>query len=147
MLLSIAKGETFDHAIEEAGKLGILEANYHFDTLGNDSAWKTVITANSVFGSALKPHDIRFEGVEGLNPEVPGLKYTRLLADIAIQDGKIVASSTLRKLRQSDPLASLKGTGLGYTVYLKGRAPLTVLEFNDGPTETATAVINDLLLL
>lgn len=147
VLLSIAKGETFDHAIEEAGKLGILEANYHFDTLGNDSAWKTVITANSIFGSALKPHNIRFEGVEGLDPEVPGLKYTRLLAEIAVQDGKIVASSTLRKLKQSDPLASLKGKGLGYTVYMNGRAPLTVLEFNDGPTETATAVINDLLLL
>ena len=87
------------------------------------------------------------EGVEGLDPEVPGLKYTRLLAEIAVQDGKIVASSTLRKLKQSDPLASLKGKGLGYTVYMNGRAPLTVLEFNDGPTETATAVINDLLLL
>jgi homoserine dehydrogenase len=147
VLLNIANGETFDHAIEEAGKLGILEANYHFDTLGNDSAWKTVITANSVFGSKLKVNDIIFEGVEGLSPEVADLKYTRLLADIEIQDGKLVASSTLRKLEPSDPLASLKGTGLGFTVYMKGRAPLTVLEFSDGPTETATAVINDLLLL
>ena len=80
VLLSIAKGETFDHAIEEAGKLGILEANYHFDTLGNDSAWKTVITANSIFGSALKPHNIRFEGVEGLDPSVTrgrGAHYLR----------------------------------------------------------------------
>lgn len=147
VLIKVSGGDTFDHAISEAGKLGILEANYHFDTLGNDSAWKTVITANSIFGSSLRASDIRFEGVERLDPGSADLKYTRLLADIGIQEDKIVASSVLRKLDPSDPLATLKGTGLGFTVYLKGRAPLTVLEFNDGPTETATAVINDLLLL
>jgi len=147
VLLKMAEGTSFEHAIEDAGKLGILEANYHFDTLGYDSAWKTVITANSVFGGTLKAGDIRFEGVEGIDPDRPGLKNTRLLADIGSESGNLEASSTLRELEPSDPLASLKGTGLGFTVYMKGRAPLTVLEFKDGPIETATAVINDLLLL
>lgn len=147
VLLKVAKGDTFDHSIEEAGKLGILEANYHFDTLGYDSAWKTVITANSVFGSRLRAGDIVFEGVEGMDPKSVDLENTRLLAEVELQDGKLAASSKLKKLDPSDPLASLKGKGLGFTVYMKGRAPLTVLEYNDGPTETATAVINDLLLL
>ncbi len=142
----MSEGGTFGSAIEKAKVLGILETDYHFDTLGLDSAWKTVIVANSVFGANLSVKDIQFDGVEDLSNSSEKLTQMRLLADVKLDQGKITATSVLRELDRGDPLSMLKGQGLGYTVHMADRAPLTVLEFKDGPNETAYAVANDILL-
>ena len=147
VLLSIASGKSFDASIEEAKKFGILEADYHFDTLGIDSAWKTVIIANSVFDAKIKPSDVRYDGVEDLSAIHGNLEEYRLLSRVNMVSGKIEASSSLVKVKPDDPILSLKDRGLGFTVGLKDRSPMTLLESSDGPVETAGAVLNDLLEL
>lgn len=147
VLLSTASGKTFDASIEEAKKFGILEADYHFDTLGIDSAWKTVIIANSVFGANLKPTDVKYDGVEDLSGIHDNLEDYRLLSNVNRISGKVEASSFLVKLQPDDPIMTLKGRGLGFTVGLKDRSLMTLLESSDGPLETAGAVLNDLLEL
>lgn len=147
VLLSIASGKTFDEAINDAKKFGILEADFHFDTLGIDSAWKTVIIANSVFGTNLKPSDVKYDGVEDLSKIQNNLADYRLLSSVKRINGKIDAESVLVKLNPDDPVINLKGRGLGFTIGLKDRSPMTLLESSDGPIETAGAVLNDLLEL
>lgn len=147
VLLSMASGRSFNESIEEAKKYGILEADYHFDTLGIDSAWKTVIIANSVFDAKIKPSGVRYDGVEDLSAIHGNLEEYRLLSSVNRASGKIEASSSLVKVKPDDPILSLKGRGLGFTVGLRDRSPMTLLESSDGPVETAGAVLNDLLEL
>ena len=75
------------------------------------------------------------------------LEEYRLLSSVNRASGRIEASSSLVKVKPDDPILSLKGRGLGFTVGLRDRSPMTLLESSDGPVETAGAVLNDLLEL
>lgn len=146
ILKRVASGVSLEKSLEEARAHGTLEAEYHFDTMGFDSAWKTVIAANSIFGQDFTPEDINFEGVEDLAEAGNVNPSQRLVSNIVKTRSGVEASSKIMELAEDDPLLNLGDTGLGFTVTLDNRTPVTVAETYDGPTDTASAVLNDLLL-
>lgn len=147
LLKRSAAGRSFEESLDDARSKGTLETNYHFDTLGFDSAWKTVIVADSIFGQKFSPQDIVFEGIEEVVNLRKANRNLRLVSNVSRAGSSVDASSRLVELQDGDPLLNLGEGGLGFTATFDNRTPLTVTEMFDGPTDTANGVMNDLLLL
>lgn len=147
LLKESAAGRSFEESLNDAKSKGTLETDYHFDTLGFDSAWKTVIVANSIFGKEFSPRDIVFDGIEEVVNRGKVSRNLRLVSSVSRSGSSVDASSRLIELQDGDPLLNLGEGGLGFTASFNNRTPLTVTEMFDGPTDTANGVMNDLLLL
>ena len=147
VLRKMRSGMDFNQALDEASKLGIVEANFRDDTDGIDSARKTVILANSLFGSSLTLNDIKYQGVNENTSfdQVDGEQ--RIVANLGITDGKIQAGSILETLDRDDPLITLKPQSLGYVMKTGFSGDIFVAGLRDGPIETASGVVNDILLV
>ncbi|WP_393971976.1 homoserine dehydrogenase [Oxyplasma meridianum] len=147
ILRKMRSGMDFNHALEEALKLGIVEANFRDDTDGIDSARKTVILANSLFGSSLTLNDIKYQGVDENTNFEDAAGDQRIIASVGISEGKVRAGSMLENLGEEDPLATLKHQSLGYVMKTGFSGDIFVAGLRDGPIETASGVVNDILLL
>lgn len=147
VLRKMKSGMDFNQALDEASKLGIVEANFRDDTDGIDSARKTVILANSLFGSALTLNDIKYQGVNENTDFDRSREEQRIVASISISEGKIDAGSRLETLDMEDPLITLKPQSLGYVMKTGFSGDIFVAGLRDGPTETASGVVNDILLI
>jgi len=147
VLRKMRTGLDFNQALEEAGKLGIVEANFRDDTDGIDSARKTVILANSLFGTSMTLNDIRYQGVNENTRFDSSAGEQRIIATLNNTDGKISATSILETLNPEDPLVTLKPQSLGYIMKTGFSGDIFVAGLRDGPVETASGVVNDILLL
>ncbi len=147
VLRKMKTGLDFNQALEEAGKLGIVEANFRDDTDGIDSARKTVILANSLFGTNMTLNEIRYQGVNE-NTRFDNVQgEQRIIASLDVTDGKVSATSNLEILDPGDPLITLKSQSLGYIMKTGFSGEIFVAGLRDGPIETASGVVNDILLL
>jgi len=147
VLRKMRSGMDFNQALEEASKLGIVEANFRDDTDGIDSARKTVILANSLFGSSLTLNDIKYQGVNENTNFDGATGEQRIVASVGFADGKVRARSILEILESEDPLITLKPQSLGYVMKTGFSGEIFVAGLRDGPIETASGVVNDILLL
>ena len=147
VLRKMRSGLDFNQALEEAGKLGIVEANFRDDTDGIDSARKTVILANSLFGTSMTLNDMKYQGVNENTRFDNSAGEQRIIASLANTDGKISASSSLETLNPEDSLLTLKPQSLGYIMKTGFSGDIFVAGLRDGPVETASGVVNDILLL
>ncbi len=147
-LRRMASGEKFGDILHDAMKLGILEADYHDDTMGIDAARKSVILANSIFKTNYTLKDVRYSGVENLSDEEISrfTKNTRIVTSVERMDGRIVASSVPVNLAEGDFLLKIGEKGLGYQVSTDSNGTVNVMDDYDGPYETAGAVVNDIIL-
>jgi homoserine dehydrogenase len=141
----------FDQSIRMAQKDGIAETNFHDDTLGIDSARKTVIIANSIFESNLSLKDIKYEGVENLSDRIDEMKRSgdryRIVSDVYRKGNEVFASSLINTMEPLDPLLSLGTSSLSYLLETTEGSKYFVGNIRDGPLETATAVLNDVMIL
>lgn len=139
IIKSINSGMTMDDAIREARKMGIAEEKMEDDLSGKDSARKAVILANSLFGKNLRLGEIKYGGFD---PEKTN--NSMLLVTIDSRGGFSLRSG-LEILEQQDPYLSMKRTAMAADFKFEGRAGISIWEDFDGPTETASAVLNDIL--
>ena len=79
-----------------------------------------------------------FDGVKG---------DQRIVASVGISEGKIKAGSLLETLDREDPLITLKPQSLGYVMKTGFNGDIFVAGLRDGPIETASGVVNDILLV
>ena len=68
VLGELAAGRPFSEAIREARERGFAEADSRRDTSGRDSADKVAILAR-LLGARVSPEDVRFDGIEALDPD------------------------------------------------------------------------------
>lgn len=141
----------FEQSIRMAQREGIAETNFHDDTLGIDSARKTVIMSNSIFGSNISLSDIEFDGVENLSDRIDEMKKSgdryRIVSDVYRKGTEILASSKLQSMEPLDPLVSLGTSSLCYLLETTDGSKYFVGNIRDGPLETASAVLNDVMLI
>lgn len=151
VLKEMISGGSFDEAVRMAQEMGIAEAKYKDDTMGIDAARKTVILANSLFDVGLTLNDIFYEGVEGQDAKIAQFAEEggiyKVVSDISRVEGKLSVQSKIEKIEDSDPLRVLKETSLGYVMGTDKNGDVLVAGFHDGPLETASGVVNDILLL
>ncbi len=142
-------GKSFQEAVKIAQEMGVAEADYTDDTSGLDAARKCVILANALFGQNLTLHDISYSGIPELKEEEVKAHGSsmRLVTEVRLENGNVKLNTGFRKLESSDYLLTLGESSLGYELDTDNNGVLRVSSAEDGPRETASGVMNDVLIL
>jgi homoserine dehydrogenase len=144
-----AEGLTYDQALIEARELGYAEADPTYDVKGIDTAIKLVILANTVWGLDMTLHDVNITGIDQLTPDALRLaeeqNHTiRLIGEAIYHTGLLRVSP--RIIKRDDPLV-VDGTLNAITLKTDLAGELTFVGKGAGSTETASAIIGDLIFI
>jgi len=144
-----AEGLTYAQALAEARELGYAEADPTYDVEGIDAAIKLVILANTVLHMQTTLDRVERTGIALLTPEALQLaeeqeRTIRLIGEIIPKAGVLRVSP--RILTKTHPLV-VEGTLNAVTVETDLAGDLTFIGKGAGSTETASAVIGDILYI
>ncbi len=144
-----AEGLTYEQALAEARELGYAEADPTYDVEGIDAAIKLVILANTVLDMRTTLDDVERTGISLLTPDALQLAEDqdctiRLIGEIVPEAGVLRVSP--RIIEKDHPLV-VEGTLNAVTVETDLAGDLTFIGKGAGSTETASAVIGDLLYI
>ncbi len=141
-------GYSLEQAIDEARRIGVMEANPALDLEGIDAAAKAVILAN-IAGLAVSLRDVKRRGILSITCEEIEQcrkegKVIKLIAEIDFEKKEVIVEP--RKIAATDDLAQVKyllnavriETDLN-TIFIKG--------IGGGPNETAINVLSELIEL
>jgi homoserine dehydrogenase len=144
-----AEGLTYEQALAEARDLGYAEADPTYDVEGIDAGIKLVILANTILHMETTLDDVERTGINLLSPEALQLAEDqdctiRLIGEIIPEAGVLRVSP--RIVPKVHPLV-VEGTLNAVTVEADLAGDLTFVGKGAGSTETASAVIGDLLYI
>ena len=144
-----AEGLTYEQALAEARDLGYAEADPTYDVEGIDAGIKLVILANTILDMDTTLEDVERTGITLLSPEALQLAEDqdctiRLIGEIIPRAGVLRVSP--RIVAKTHPLV-VEGTLNAVTVEADLAGDLTFIGKGAGSTETASAVIGDLLYI
>mgnify|MGYP005834078513 FL=1 len=144
-----AEGLTYEQALAEARELGYAEADPTYDVEGIDAAIKLVILANTILDMRTALDDVERTGITLLTPDALQLAEDqdctiRLIGEIIPEAGVLRVSPRL--IAKTHPLV-VEGTLNAVTVETDLARDLTFIGKGAGSTETASAVIGDLLYI
>ena len=146
LLSELERGHNFDDALSEAQSLGIAEADPSADVEGLDAAAKLTILANVVMGMDISPADVERRPVSDISPadidsaRAAGKRW-RHLAEL--RESRASVLPTL--LDANHPLAAVQGAVNAVTITTDLLGELTIVGPGAGRTETAFALLADLL--
>lgn len=149
----MAAGASLDHAVREAQELGYAEADPTADIEGHDVRLKVAILANELLGANIAPGEVDCQGIAGLTP-----------ADIARaarsdqrwklvgfarrgEGGQVVAGVAPCALPISHPLARTAGAANAVSFETELLGSVTVAGPGAGRTETAYALLSDIIAI
>lgn len=153
MITEMEHGASFEQAVKKAQDLGIAETDPSFDVDGWDATVKVSALATVLMDQALKPADIRREGIRGLTPEslaaarMMGHPYKLVCQAEKRSDGSVVASVGPEQVPGDDPLARCEGATsiiLFQTDVIHG---LTLSELHPDAVTTAYGPLADLVTI
>ncbi len=143
-------GTTFDQALAEAQRLGYAEADPSDDVDGRDAAAKMAILARLAFDTPVHLDQVRYEGIERIQPE--DLEYARelglelkLIGTAERIDGGLSVRVHPAFLYPEHPLASVHGPFNAVTVESAEITEITMSGPGAGGPETASAVLGDVI--
>jgi homoserine dehydrogenase len=143
-------GMTFAQALREAQRLGYAEADPSEDVDGRDAAAKMAILARLAFDTPVHLDQVRFEGIEQIQPD--DLQYARELGLVLKLIGtaeRIGEGLSVRVhpvfLYPRHPLASVMGPFNAVTVEAESITEITMSGPGAGGPQTATAVLGDVI--
>ncbi|MGD9130462.1 MAG: homoserine dehydrogenase [Candidatus Bathyarchaeota archaeon] len=135
---------TFDEALKEAQKLGYAEADPTMDVDGYDAAAKLVIMANWIMDKKVTIKDVKIRGIRDVsaqNIEDAAKKGSTIKLIGSIEENLKVEPTQISK---HDPLA-VDGALNAVTFVSESAGEQTITGLGAGGTETASAVLRDLL--
>ena len=145
ILSKMDKGQPFDQVLKEAQQMGYAETDPTNDIEGYDSACKVAILANSVFGRNVTFDDVKITGITGITEEAIALAASRNMVIRLIGE---VSETKLevgpRLVPRGHPL-SISGTLNTAQIISDLAGPITVSGRGAGRTETASAILSDLI--
>jgi homoserine dehydrogenase len=150
ILRQMESGVSFEDALAEMQRRGVVEADPSLDIDGWDEAVKLVIIANAVLRRPTTITDVRVSGIRGLTAadlraaEARGERYVLLgSAEPAGDDWALSVAAV--PLPQAHPLARMSGDEMGivYHTDISGVLSATALETDAMPT--AAAMLRDLV--
>ncbi|MFW6373272.1 MAG: homoserine dehydrogenase, partial [Thermodesulfobacteriota bacterium] len=152
ILCEMEQGKSFSEALAEARRLGIAEADPDQDLDGWDAAAKTAALINVLMEGAVTPEKVDRKGIRHLNSEDLEKarrqgKTVKLVCEARRSNGPIHARVAPVPLPLNDPLARTEGTSSTLTLFTDLMGPVTLTEENPGVSQTAYAVLSDLLTL
>ena len=147
ILSKMDKGQPFDQALKEAQQLGYAETDPTNDIEGYDSACKVAILANAVFGRDVTFNDVKITGITSITDEAVAMASSRnmvirLIGEVT--DTKLEVGPRL--IPKGHPL-SISGTLNTAQILTDLAGPVTVSGRGAGRTETASAILSDLIAI
>jgi homoserine dehydrogenase len=143
-------GMTYDAALAEAQRLGYAEADPAEDVDGSDAAAKMAILARLAFGTPVHFDQVRYEGIEHIQPD--DLEYARdlglglkLIGTAERIDGGLSVRVHPAFLYGRHPLASVNGPFNAVTVESEEITEVTMSGPGAGGPQTASAVLGDVI--
>ncbi len=148
ILSRMDSGMPFDQALKEAQQLGYAEADPTYDIKGFDSACKVTILANSIFNQNVTIKDVSICGIDTITEDAISLARSRgmvirLIGEVK-SNGKLEVSPRL--IPVGHPL-SITGTLNTAVIDTDFAGPITVSGRGAGRSETASAILSDLIAL
>jgi len=140
VLKNIRKGLKPQDAMEMAIREGVAETDMKDDLDGTDSARKTVIVANALFGYPVRLSDLKYGGIDPQNVSDNSMV-------ISYVNDQGVIHSGIENLNKDDPLLRLDPMSMAAEISFNERSSVFISASRDGPLETAGAVLNDILTL
>lgn len=151
ILEQMAAGQSFEAALAEAQRQGIVEPDPALDVDGWDAANKLVIFANAVLGRPTSLADLRVAGIRGVGADelratwaaggrisVVGLAERSPDGDYRLSVGPVA-------LGPDHPLARLSRGEMGLVIESDLAGRTTVASLEDGPVGTCQAMIRDIV--
>lgn len=143
-------GTAYDVALKEAQKLGIAETDPSYDVEGKDSANKTLLIANRVFGQTLSLSDVSVEGITNVSPDDIEAarkdgKIIKLIGEVKSEGGSLKLSVSPKALDKDHPLASVNGSEKAITYDTDTMGKITASGGKSSPVGAAAAMLKDLI--
>jgi len=143
-------GKELAQAIGDMQRAGIAEADPSMDIDGWDAAAKAATLVNVLMDGDLRPSDVRRTGIRGLTAaqvrgaRAVGRRY-KLVSSAWMEGGMIRAEVTPEDLPIEDPLAQLRGLDNALVLKTDLLGEIVITERDGGLTETAFALLADLV--
>ncbi|MEM0073213.1 MAG: hypothetical protein QW078_00935 [Thermoplasmatales archaeon] len=138
VLSEMEKGKSRSEAIAEAVKIGLAEHDPSDDLKGIDSARKGLILHRTIFGSKLKIDDAKILVKE--EEMVPGVRQVTEVTEEGVR-------VSLQKKEGKGYLSLVSGPSMIIRFNTDSFDNLTLFTEHDGPLESSSAVLNDIVIL
>jgi len=144
ILTNMAKGMSFNDALNDAKKRGYVEADESLDLDGLDAAAKLVILANWIMGMKVTMPDIKRTGIRKVNEEdiKNAASKNRAVKLIASCNKELVVGP--KEIPVNDPLC-VSGTLNAISFTSEHSGTQTVIGRGAGGIETASSILRDLI--
>ena len=152
ILSALEDGESFDAALERMQTEGIAEADPSLDVDGWDAAAKTSALANVLMRARMTPQAVDREGIEpstaraAMAAKARGGRV-RLVASAKQGPGGVITSVRPVELPETDLLAGLRGLANAIVLQTDLLGEIAICQLNGGLTQTAYALLSDLLTI
>src|SRR3954447_6619188 len=150
ILTEMERGATYDEALSEAQSRGFAEADPTDDVSGADAAAKMAILATVAFGSRVTFEDVACRGIEELEAAHVAAAaqlgmVIRLVGIATHADGAVDVRVQPALVERSHPLAAVDGAFNAVMVQGDAIREITLAGPGAGGTETASAVVADIV--
>ena len=147
---AMTAGQSLADGIKEAQRIGIAEADASYDIEGWDAAAKTAAIANVLMDARVTPLDVDRRGIARLTPEkLLALKSQgktiRLISRGKTTPNGLKLRVRAEVIRESDPLASARGTSSLLILDTDLMGTVGMLEIAPGVEQTAYGVFSDVV--
>src|SRR5262249_55466243 len=121
ILTGVEQGRSFESCLEEARRLGIVEANPDYDLDGHDAAVKAVALANVLMGADARPQNVERTGIRSItaadlrSAASAGLSI-RLVVRATAANGQPIIRVAPERVPSSSPMGSLRGASNALTI-------------------------------
>jgi homoserine dehydrogenase len=150
IITAMEAGGEFGAALAEMQAAGIAEADASFDVDGWDAAAKTAALINVLMGGDVTPHDIARIGIGALTSAAVRDAVARhcrvkLVASASRGNGRVTGRVAPEELPATDLLATLEGQQNALVLQTDLLGEIAVVQRGSGLTQTAYALLSDLV--
>ncbi len=152
VLTEMSRGSSMTDAIAKAQSLGFTEADARLDTEGWDAAAKIAALANVLMDAHCSPQMVDRQGISGVTPaDIEAAKREstkhRQVARAQRKNETVELSVKTERVGQGNVFWPVDGTSSAITLKTDLMGDLTILETGPTVTQTAYAILSDVLLV
>lgn len=147
------EGVELAEAVKTAQAMGFAEADPTADIEGYDVRLKVVILANELLGTSLHPANVKCSGISALTvsdiaaARTAGERWKLVGSAQLAADGHVHAVVEARRVAPAHPLAAISGATNAVTFKTDLLGDVTISGPGAGRTETAFAVLSDIIAI
>ena len=146
LLSEMEKGLSPEQALDQARKLGVVEADADHDLQGWDAALKTAILCNVFFDTQMDPFSIPRDSFDRISTENIKLAlHAKKRWKFIVHGARESAEVGLEQVTTDHPFFNIQGTSNILQIQAKNLANLMIVQDKPTITDTAHEIINDLL--